>query len=301
MKAGVISNIQKYSLQDGPGIRTTVFLKGCPLDCWWCHNPEGRSSRPEVLVVESRCARCGECVKHCPEADDDFAAETNLLPPSHCSLCGACLQACPTGARQMIGRRMSVEEVLEEIARDRIFYEESGGGVTFSGGEPLMQAEFVEALLKECRRMGIHTALDTCGFAPPDTALKIARLADLVLYDVKLVDEEAHEKYTGVSNRLILDNLRALSARPIHLWIRIPIIPGINDQPEQLEAMIKLIRSLGKVQQINLLPYHQTGIAKFSRLGLNYRLPHVATPSEEYMEAVAARFEGAGLNAKVGG
>lgn len=301
METGIVSNIQKYSLQDGPGIRTTVFLKGCPLDCWWCHNPEGRSPRPEVVVTETRCLRCGECVKRCPESDEDWLAETQLLPPNQCRLCGACLDACSTGARQIIGRRMSVAEIMAAILQDRLFYEESGGGATFSGGEPLMQAALVERLLAACRQAGVSAALDTCGFAPAETVLRVASQADLILYDLKLMDEARHLKYTGVSNVLILANLRALARQHPRVWVRIPVIPGINDRPGDLNSLAKFVAALGRIEQVNLLPYHQTGMAKFARLGEEYRLPEVKPPSHDQMAAAAAIFTAHGLRARIGG
>jgi pyruvate formate lyase activating enzyme len=301
METGIVSNIQKYSLQDGPGIRTTVFLKGCPLNCWWCHNPEGRSARPEIVVMESRCLRCGECIKICPESDEDLLAETNLLPPNQCDRCGACVTACPSSARRMIGQEMTIAAVMAEILRDRIFYEESSGGATFSGGEPLMQPKFLAAILSQCRSQGIHTALDTCGFAPPETLLTIASLTDLVLYDLKFVDDALHTKFTGVSNTLILSNLRLLSRQPQNIWLRIPIIPSVNDQPRHLDELGRFVAALDNLQQVNLLPYHKTGMAKFQRLGEEYRLAEIIPPSSESMAAVAARFAAFGVKAKVGG
>jgi pyruvate formate lyase activating enzyme len=301
METGIITNIQRYSLHDGPGIRTTVFLKGCPLDCWWCHNPEGRSPRREVLVVETRCLRCGECIEACPEDGSPAMPNAVLLPPETCGLCGTCVEACPTGARQMMGRTMTEAEVMAEILRDRMFYEESGGGVTFSGGEPLMQAGLVRALLQRCRSSGIHASLDTCGFAPEATLLETAELARLVLFDVKFVDDALHQKYTGVSNSLILSNLRALCRRHPQVWIRVPVIPGVNDTPGHLEAMARMVAELGAVHQVNLLPYHQTGIAKFKRLGEAYRLKEVNPPDPSQMEAAAAAFSSQGLTVKIGG
>ncbi len=301
MTSGLISNIQKYSLQDGPGIRTTVFLKGCPLDCWWCHNPENRASRPEVAVVESRCIRCGECLKVCPQSEGASLGPEGVQPPVECKVCGGCVEVCPTGARQLVGRRLTAEQALAELLADRIFYEESGGGITFSGGEPLMQPEFLKDLLTACRAQGINTAVDTCGFAPREQLLAVAALTDLFLYDLKFVDDAKHREYTGVSNATILENLQALSGIHKNIWIRIPIIPGLNDCPEELEAMARLVASLSGVQQVNLLPYHKTGIHKFKRLGQNYRLADTVPPSREYMEAVAQRFNALGLNAKAGG
>lgn len=299
VETGLVSNIQKYSLQDGPGIRTTVFLKGCPLDCWWCHNPEGRRSRPEVVVMENRCVRCGECVEACPELPGPLAAAKLPVVAETCRLCGECIDACATGARQMIGRQMTVREVMVEILADRIFYEQSGGGATFSGGEPMMQARFLEALLTACRERGIRSVLDTCGYAPEESFVRIAAMADLVMYDLKSFDEATHSRFTGVSNDLILSNLRALDRGHRNIWIRLPVIPGVNDQPRLLDELAAFLAPLANVRQINLLPYHKTGVAKFKRLGREYRLPDLDPPTPDQMESVARRLAAAGLGPKI--
>ena len=300
MESGSVVHVQKYSIHDGPGIRTTVFLKGCPLDCWWCHNPECQSPKPQILVVEGRCIRCGECWKVCPVGGLERPASEPREEGRACTLCGACVGACPTGAREMIGRPMTVREVLAEVLQDRIFYDESGGGVTFSGGEPLSQPAFLRGLLAACRAEGIHTAVDTCGFAPSDDLLAVARLADLFLYDLKLIDDVQHVQYTGASNAPILANLRALSEVHHNIWIRIPMIPTVNDLPEQLEALAQFAASLGGVHQVNLLPYHETGVHKFRRLGKSYRLSELERPSADDLESAARRFRAHGLKTKTG-
>lgn len=205
MSSGLVFNIQKYSIQDGPGIRTTVFLKGCPLRCWWCHNPESLSPKPEIVILEARCRLCGECLQVCPN-DAIFAENGGFrYDVEACALCGTCVEACPSGARQMVGTRMTVPEVMAEISKDRIFYDDSRGGVTFSGGEPLMQPRFLRDLLAACRAQSIHTTVDTCGFGTREYLLSIAPLTDLFLYDLKAIDEAKHLQYTGVSNSSILD------------------------------------------------------------------------------------------------
>ena len=309
MESGIVFNIQKYSIQDGPGIRTTVFLKGCPLDCWWCHNPESQSPEPEITVIEGRCMRCGECRKVCvrgpvrPPVLGGGAGGTRgpAGEPAACTLCGKCVEACPTGARQMVGRRMNAAEVLAEVLKDRVFYEESGGGVTFSGGEPLRQPRFLQALLQACRDAGLHTAVDTCGFAPKEDLLAAAPLADLFLYDLKFMDESRHARFTGASNVSILDNLRALGDIHGNIWIRVPIIPGLNDSARELEALARCAASVPGVRQVNVLPYHGAGAYKSPRVGRAYRLQETAPPSPEYMEDVAARFRGHGLSVRIGG
>jgi pyruvate formate lyase activating enzyme len=300
MQRGLVFNIQRYSVNDGPGIRTTVFLKGCPLCCAWCHNPEGIARRPELAVLQSRCAACGECRKACPFAE--ALGGEGVLPTRNerCDLCGQCVEACPTGARQMVGREMSEADVMAEVRKDRIFFEESGGGVTFSGGEPLAQAAFVIALLGRCREAGIRTAVDTCGFGCTEHLLAIAGLADLLLYDLKLMDDARHREQCGATNRPILANLLALAGAPAPVWIRVPIVPGINDDEENLSSMARWVSTLPFVRQVNLLPYHKTGFSKHERMGHTYRLEDVEPPSPERMAHLVGLFRSCGANAKAG-
>lgn len=275
-----------------------MFLQGCPLTCLWCHNPEARSAGTEIVVHATRCIRCGSCADHCPVG----AAEPGApVPDAVCTRCGSCVAVCPTGARSVVGTEMSVEAVLAELRKDAVFYDESEGGVTFSGGEPLMQPAFLSEALAECRRQGFHTAVDTCGFAPQEQILDIAHRTDLVLYDVKFVDDDLHRRYTGVSNATILANLRELAARHGAIWLRIPLIPGINDSDAELDGMARLAKSLPGVRQVNLIPYHRTGVAKFRRLGRDYPLEDLAPPSPAQMQSAAARFTALGLNTKSGG
>jgi pyruvate formate lyase activating enzyme len=301
MQSGLVFNIQKYCLHDGPGIRTTVFLKGCPLCCTWCHNPESQSPRPELIFFESRCIACGECRRVCPFGQ--AAAGQGPLPPwlPECTLCGACADACPTDARQIVGERLTVAEVMAPVLQDRLFYEDSGGGVTFSGGEPLTQPAFLQALLTACRREGFHTAVDTCGFACTDVLLETARLADLILYDLKLMDEARHRQYTGVSNAPVLANLEALAAVHDHIWLRVPVIPGITDDDENLLAIARLAATLKSVHQINLLPYHKIGLSKLRRLRQTYPWEGVEPPSAGQMENALRLFTDHGLVARLGG
>lgn len=298
MLSGLVSNIQRYSLHDGPGIRTTVFLKGCPLSCSWCHNPENRAPQRELISVESRCVRCGACVAACPSGHLWPVGQGTGQP---CRQCGACVAACPTGARQMVGKRMTVDDVLAEVRKDAIFYDDSGGGVTFSGGEPLAQPAFLLALLQACVAGGIRTALDTCGFAPQDHLLTAAAVTNLVLYDLKSIDDARHRRFTGVSNALILENLQTLGRVHGNIWLRIPIIPGVNDGEEELQAMAQLATSLRGLRQINLLPYHRTAIHKFQQLGRSYALAGLTPPSPEHMQTILNCFTSRGLNARVGG
>ena len=305
MLTGLVSNIQKYSLQDGPGIRTTVFFKGCPLRCAWCHNPENISRQPQLLLYPARCVQCGACADVCPQWVDSGLARLGpssgpFSPGQNCVRCGACAEVCPTGARVMVGRSMSLEALLDEILADRIFYDDSGGGVTFSGGEPLSQFEFLKAALQACKSRGVQTAVDTCGSAPQEHLLAIAHLVDLFLYDVKLIDEARHREYCNASNRVILANLRALTRVHSSIWIRIPIIPGINDGTGEIEAMARLVQELPGIRQVSLLPYHKIGLPKFERLGQAYALADVAPPSRQAMETLAAQFNRPGLDVQIG-
>lgn len=301
MQDGLVFNIQRYSLHDGPGIRTTVFLKGCPLCCQWCHNPEGISPRPEIVIVETRCAVCGECRDACPLADAVHGEGPLPTRNPDCTQCGACIDACPTGARQMIGRTMTVAEVMDEVLRDRVFFEESGGGVTFSGGEPLAQPRFICALLEACRAHGIHAALDTTGFGRTEALLAAADLAGLVLYDLKAFDETLHLKLTGVSNRSILDNLRLLDRAHSNIWIRIPVVPGFNDDARNLQQIAEFVAGLRNVTLVNLLQFHRTGVHKFQRLAMMHTLDGVTPPSPEFMQQISGIFEARGLRTRVGG
>jgi pyruvate formate lyase activating enzyme len=310
MQTGLVFNIQKYSVSDGPGIRTTVFLKGCPLRCAWCHNPESLSFKPEIVVLERRCIACGECRKNCPQAANrqcEPSAPTSetaspALSPREpgCTLCGACIDACPTQGRQMVGREMSVQEVLEAVLQDQVFYQESGGGVTFSGGEPLMQPDFLKAALAACRSRGLHTAVDTCGLVHQPHLLEVAALTDLFLYDLKFMDPARHLEYTGASNEQILDNLQRLDHVHSNIWIRIPVIPGVNDGEENLQATARFVKGLQGVRQVNLLPYHNTGAQKAQRLGRTFEL-NPEPPTPEAMSRAAQLFRDAGLTARIGG
>ena len=274
MTSGLVFDVQRFSVHDGPGIRTTVFLQGCPLRCAWCHNPESRSFQSRLLKVESRCMDCGGC-------HDAAAAGAD---PS------ARAEACPTGACRLQGETWTVEAMVEEVLRDRIFFDESGGGVTFSGGEPLCQSEFVGEALANFRTQGIHTALDTCGEADPEVFLEVALKADLVLYDLKHMDPAAHRAWTGVDNGRILSNLRILAQHHPQIWIRVPLVPGVNDDPADLERLARFIEALGSVRRIHLLPYHANGNAKFHRMGEPCRLADLKPPEESQITKASQAF-----------
>ena len=288
-QAGTVLDIKRYAIHDGPGIRTTVFLKGCPLSCEWCHNPESQRERPEILYYEERCTLCGACVSSCTQGAIRIADDRLTLDQSLCIGCGDCVAACPNGARELAGRRMSVGQVIAEVDKDTLFYEESGGGVTFSGGEPLMQADFVRAVALRCAELEIHTALDTSGYASKEELMKVANVIDLFLYDVKTMDNAAHIAYTGVPNRTIIENLRTLDELGKRIWIRYPLVPGVNDDERSLLDLIDLITSMKSVERVNVLPYHRAGAGKYTRLGREYLFSGTEEPSAEDAASYIAR------------
>lgn len=300
MKQGVVFNIQKYSIHDGPGIRTTVFLKGCPLKCWWCHNPESQKIEGQLMFLANKCIVCRDCEKVCPTGAISFSNKGFNYDSSKCKLCEKCSEACPSEALEFAGKKLSQEDVIKEIEKDKIFYEESGGGVTFSGGEPLVQIDFLDNLLKLAKGKGLHTAIDTCGYSLWENIDRIKDKVDLFLYDIKHMDDEKHKKYTGVSNKLILDNLMKLAKEGKKIWVRIPIIPGINDDDINIEKTCKFISSLN-LKDVFLLPYHNIAIDKYKRLDMKYKISDIENPDNEVMETMAQKFRGYGLNVKIGG
>lgn len=301
MEKGLIFDIRGYSIHDGPGIRTTVFFKGCYLHCPWCHNPEGQSPKLELVFSELRCRGCQECVKNCPQHALSRSGTETLIDREKCDLCGICAEECSSQALEIIGKEMTVEEVMKEIEKDRIFYDESNGGVTFSGGEPLRQAEFLNALLEECQKNYIHTCLDTSGYAPSEILNKISDKVDLFFYDLKIMDEKKHKEYTGASNKLILENLKKLATKNKKIIIRIPLIAGINDTEENISQTAEFLKPLKIITEISLLPYHRLGSQKYKKLNRPDPSNEFQIPSQEKVEEIKKRLETLGFKIKIGG
>ena len=273
----VIFDIQRNSYVDGPGIRTTVFFKGCNLRCQWCHNPESQSAARQMMFYANKCTGCGKCKEVCPHH-----LET-------CDLCGKCALYCPHDAREVCGKEVTVKEVFDEIIKDKIFYEASGGGVTFSGGECMLQIDFLTEILKACKEKGINTAVDTAGCISWEHFERILSCTDLYLYDVKCFDSEKHKRYTGVGNERILENLKELLRAGKAVWVRIPIVPTVNDTTEEMLQIKRFLESCGKPQKIELLPYHAMGEHKYAALGRESQAFEV--PSPEKMELLKRVFK----------
>ncbi len=294
---GVVFNIQRYSIHDGPGIRTTVFLKGCPLSCLWCQNPESQSLKPELFYNRDRCVGCGKCIAVCPVNAIEMGDGKVLTDRSICTGCGLCVDACPEEAREVMGKLMTADEVVNEVMKDAIFYKNSGGGVTLSGGDPFAQPTFSAAILRLCKEKGMHTAIETCGYAPWTTIEKILPFVDLVLYDMKHMDAAEHRKLTGVSNELILDNAkRILHEMHVPLIIRVPVVPGYNDSSDNIEALAAfVVNELSPFLQVHLLPYHRLGESKVQQLERGNAPLNSAPPDEELMLSVKEIMEARGL------
>ncbi len=293
MYEGRVFNIQKYSIHDGPGIRTTVFLKGCPLSCIWCHNPESQAFGPEIMLYSKRCIGCGKCLEVCKQIP--------LLDREKCTSCGSCAEVCYAKAREAVGKLMTVQQVIAQLEKDSIFYDESGGGVTFSGGEPLSQPEFLLELLAQCKKREYHTAIDTSGYGSPETIKAVSSMTDLFLYDLKLMDDEKHMRYTGVSNKLILENLKTISQLGSRIFIRIPLLPGINDDDSNIKATAEVIQNTRGIEQVNILPYHNIAADKYNRLGKQSSLMDIPVPDTECVESIAGKFSAYGIKVKIGG
>jgi pyruvate formate lyase activating enzyme len=301
LNTGLVFDIRRFSIHDGPGLRTTVFLKGCPLRCTWCHNPESQSLKPERVFWEARCQTCQVCISTCKQGAISLVDNQIVTDEAKCTLCGDCVETCYAEARQIAGKEMTVATVMSEVESDISFYDQSGGGATISGGEPLMQPDYLLALLLACKEAEINTTLDTCGYASWETIDRIRPYVDLFLYDLKLIDGARHKKHTGVSNKRILENLQRLSKHGHNIVLRVPIIPGINADAENIHGIGAFAATLPSLKRVDILPYHRAAINKYERLHRTYNIAELLPPSDEEMAEITRIFEEHGLNVKVGG
>lgn len=295
---GLIFKISRCSTEDGPGIRTTVFFKGCPLKCIWCHSPQSQRHETEIAFYENRCMRCGACVRACPEKAQVVSKARRIVLWDKCNYCGECVKVCPTRALDMIGGYMTVQEVVEVVKKDMVYYKNSGGGVTFSGGEPLAQPRFLIGCLESCHEIGIHTAVETCGFVKWSTLEKILPLTDLFLYDIKLMDSERHRQLTGVGNELILENLKRLDENGKTIWIRVPLITGCNDSAENICQTAEFAGTLKHLAVVSLLPYNTAAEANYLSIGQKYELGSLGLYDKDRVAELSNIFTGYGMEVR---
>ncbi len=302
MANSLIFDIKRYAINDGPGIRVVVFFKGCNLHCAWCHNPESISADIEKMYSPAKCIRCGSCVDACPEDAITLTTDGIITDPDLCKSCGKCAEVCPTRAIEMSGKEMTVSEIMDNIEKERVFFDQSGGGVTFSGGEPLIHTEMLIELLEECGKRGIHRAVDTAGNVNTGTILKVAKHTDLFLYDLKLMDPVLHRKWTNSGNERILYNLKAIAGAGSNIIIRIPLIGGVNDTDENIEHTARYISELaGDKKEVHLLPYHNIAMNKYMKLGKAEDFASLHEPDKKTLANAIAIFKKSGIKASVGG
>jgi pyruvate formate lyase activating enzyme len=301
-KTGIILNIQKFSIHDGPGIRTTVFMKGCPLQCRWCSNAESINPEPELGIIRSHCNNCRKCLEVCPEGaisfDDSDCIQFNR---NLCTACGECVTICSPGALTVYGKQVNIDYILKEVEKDRLFYEGSSGGITVSGGEPLHQADFIATLMQRCREAGIGTCLDTCGYVSTDKLKAVLAFTDHVLYDIKHMDSYCHQQFIGVANELILNNATVVAESGIPILYRIPLIKDVNDTTHNITATAKFVKALGNGAAVELLPYHRLGIGKYKTLDKTYPGEGFQAPSSKEIEELREIFEEYSIPCSVGG
>jgi pyruvate formate lyase activating enzyme len=299
---GLIFDVKRYAINDGPGIRITIFLKGCNLSCAWCHNPESMSREVQKMYSSSKCIGCRECVIACPQEACTLTPDGIVTNADLCDLCGVCAEVCPTRATEMSGQLVTVESIMEMIEKETIFFDQSQGGVTFSGGEPLNHPEFLIELLDACGEREIHRTVDTAGFARTEVLLDVARRTDHFLYDIKMMDSQRHQQYTGVDNKIILHNLKTLAETGASINVRVPLIRGINEDDKNIEQTAAFVASLaGEKKTVNLLPYHNIAAKKYEKLGQSHDPGDMSEPDEQTQAHIISIFESHGLVAMIGG
>lgn len=301
MAVGTIFDIQRFAVHDGPGIRTNIFMKGCPLRCWWCQNPEGQSPHPELMYFEFKCLHCHLCADICPLkaikiVNKEGGGDIHIIDRDKCDACGVCSNSCPSGALKMVGEVYTVEQLMEKIKRDVPLYDASGGGVTFTGGEPLFQPQFLKEVLIACKDLGIHRAVETSGFVSRDVMRSLMRDIDLFLHDIKLMDDRESTLYVGAPSKPMLSNLKFLveSGRGKDVIIRFPVIPTITDTDRNVRRIADFLSALHDIEEIHLLPFHDVG-EKYQRLGMQYKMTVHEPPSSERLEEIKEIFEDIGL------
>ncbi len=301
---GLIWDIQRYAIHDGPGIRTLIFLKGCPLRCVWCCNPEGQSGQPEILWFRENCNDCRLCLQACPKkAIEEDGQRNKLIHADRCDLCGICANQCPSEAIRIVGKWMTVDDVLEEVAKDDVFYRRSGGGITLTGGEPAAQPEFTLELLRQCKlsKSSLHTAFETCGYVSWPKLAPLLEYANLILFDIKHMDSAKHKQLTGVSNQRIFRNARRIAEQGKRMIVRLPLIPGYNDDRRNISLTAEFVRELPGVQDVHLLPYHRLGESKYTRLKRCYPLVGLESHSSGQLETLQKILERYEIRVKIGG
>ena len=301
MTTGFVFDIKRFSIHDGPGIRTTVFLKGCPLSCLWCHNPESQAQTPELIFYPDRCIYCGACITAC-QNDAISNQEGNIITDrSLCKVGGDCVEVCFSGAREIVGKEMTATDVIFEVVKDRPFFDQSNGGVTFSGGEPFHQPDFLEECLRISKDERLHTVVDTCGYSSWEIISRMIDHIDLLLYDVKMIDNQQHQRNTGVDNKLIFDNLKALAKAGKEVHIRYPVIPGFNDSMDNIKILGGLIKDIKGIEHVDLLPYHKLSGDKYRRLDRSYKLDNIKTPLKSELKEIQDCLSSFGLEVVIEG
>lgn len=301
MLKGIVSEIERFAIEDGPGIRTLVFMKGCPLSCLWCSNPESQKLEPEVAYFKDKCIGCGKCAEICPQKAISYVKDKGLvIDRNKCDSCGLCAEVCPSGSKVLIGKPMTADEIIAEVKKDSAFYQRSVGGITVSGGEPTLQSDFLIELLAKCRAQGLNTAIETSGYTGWANLENIARHTDLVFYDLKHMDSPVHKKLTGVRNELILANLENLSQLNKPIIVRVPLIPGYNDSLKNIESTIDFVKRLDNIQRLEVLPYHRLGQAKYESLDRKYELKELLPPARKNLDRLTALGVKKGIQLQIG-